>query len=93
MTFRRVLYLSVSLFLTAGIALAQQPSTPAMPAEPPMAAEPFGAFSLFVDGGGFLGVYAEEITKDNMSQYGLRDARVAWASPKLSKTVRPNEPG
>jgi serine protease Do len=75
MTFRRVLYLSVSLFLTAGSALAQNPAAPAMPAEPPMTAEPFGAFSLFVDGAGFLGVYTEEITKDNVSQYGLRDAR------------------
>jgi serine protease Do len=75
MTFRRVLYLSVSLVLTAGSALAQQPATPATPVEPPMTAEPFGAFSLFVDGDGFLGVYAEEITKDNVSQYGLRDAR------------------
>jgi len=75
MTFRIVLYLSVSLFLASGSVLAQQPATPAMPAEPPLAGEPFGAFSFFVDGGGFLGVYAEEITKDNMSQYGLRDAR------------------
>jgi serine protease Do len=75
MTLRRVLYLSVSLFLTAGGALAQQSATPAIPAEPPLAAEPFGAFNLFVDGSGFLGVYTEEINKDNMSQYGLRDAR------------------
>ena len=72
---RNALFLSVSLLLTAGIALAQQPSTPALPAEPPEAAEPFGAFSLFVDGGGFLGVYAEDVTKENMAQYGLREAR------------------
>jgi serine protease Do len=72
MTFRSVLYLSVSLLLTAGIALAQQPATPA---EPPMVNEPFGSFSFFVDGDGFLGVYAEEITKDNMAQYGLHEAR------------------
>jgi C-terminal processing protease CtpA/Prc len=75
MTFRRVLYLSVSLFLTAGYAFAQQTTTPAIPAEPPMAGEPFGNFSFFVDGGSFLGVYTEEITKDNMAQYGLREAR------------------
>ena len=73
MTLRRVLYLSVSLFLTAGGAFAQQSATPAMPAEPPLAAEPF--LNLFVDGGGFLGIYTEEINKDNLSQYGLRDAR------------------
>jgi serine protease Do len=70
MTWKHVLYLSVSLFLTAGVALAQQPS-PA-PAEP----EPFGgAFQLLTDGGGFLGVYAEDVNKDNLAQYGLRDAR------------------
>lgn len=72
MTLRSVLYLSVSLLFTAGIALAQQPATPP---EPPMVNEPFGSFSFFVDGGGFLGVYAEEITKDNMAQYELREAR------------------
>ena len=75
MRLKHVLYLSVSLFLTAGIALAQQPATPATPAEPPATAEPFGSFSFFLEGGGFLGVYTEEITKDNLSQYGLRDVR------------------
>lgn len=78
MTLKHVLYLSVSLFLTAGIALAQQPkkATPAVPAEPPDAAEPFGGvFSMLIDGGGFLGVYTEEISKENMAQYGLHDSR------------------
>lgn len=73
MALKNVLYLSVSLVLTAGIALAQQQATPAVPAEPPT--EPFGGFSFFMEGGGFLGVYTEEITKDNLSQYDLRDAR------------------
>lgn len=72
MTFKSVLYLSVSLVMTAGIALAQQPATPAPPAEP---AEPFGSFSFSFDGGGYLGVYTEDITKDNLSQYGLREVR------------------
>lgn len=72
MTFRSVLYLSVSLVMTAGIALAQQPATPAPPAEP---AEPFGSFSFSFDGGGYLGVYTEDITRDNLSQYGLREVR------------------
>jgi membrane-associated protease RseP (regulator of RpoE activity) len=76
MTLKNVLYLSVSLLLTAGIALAQQPSAPATPAEPADTAEPFGGvFSLMLDGGGFLGVYTEEISKENMGQYGLRDTR------------------
>jgi serine protease Do len=74
MTLKHVLCLAVSLLLTGGLARAQQPSAPS----PPQAwsdAEPFGSFSLLVDGGGFLGVYAEDINKDNFSQYGLRDAR------------------
>ena len=75
MTLKTVLYLSVSLLLTTGLALAQQPTAPAAPAEPPDAVEPFEAFSLLVDGGGFLGVYAEEIGKENLAQYGLRDTR------------------
>jgi serine protease Do len=72
MTFKRVFYLSVSLLMTVGSALAQQPAPPATPAEP---AEPFGSFSFSFDGGGYLGVYTEDITKDNLSQYGLREAR------------------
>src|ERR1700738_4584084 len=72
MTLRNVLYLVVSLLLTAGLALAQQtsPSTPT----PQTPGEPFRQFSLLVDGGGFLGVYAEDINKENVSQYGLHDA-------------------
>jgi membrane-associated protease RseP (regulator of RpoE activity) len=33
------------------------------------------AFTFFVDGGAFLGVHAEEITKENMGRYGVREAR------------------
>src|ERR1700730_16692307 len=33
------------------------------------------SFSLFVDGGAFLGVSAEEINKENFSRYGLREVR------------------
>lgn len=72
MNFKSVFYLSVSLLMTAGIALAQQPATPATPAEP---AETFKSFSFAFDDDGFLGVYTEDITKDNFSQYGLREAR------------------
>ena len=75
MKLKSVLYLSVSLLMTAGIALAQQPSAPAPPAEPAEPGEPFGAFSVLIDGNGYLGVYTEEITKDNLSQYGLKETR------------------
>ena len=75
MSIRSVFCFLVSLFLTGVIAIAQQtaPPTPA-----PMPGEPFGqAFSLFLDGGSFLGVYAEDINRENMSRYGLRDVRGA----------------
>lgn len=76
MTIRRVFYLAISLSLTAGIALAQQPSTPPAPTEAPAPGQPFGqAFSLFVDGGSFLGVYAEDVNRENMGRYNLREAR------------------
>jgi serine protease Do len=73
MTRKNILFLLVSLLLTAGIALAQQPATP--PAQPSAPGEPLGAFSLFVDGGSFLGVQVEDINNANMSSYGLHDAR------------------
>jgi serine protease Do len=72
MSFKKVLNLSVSLLLTAGVAFAQQPSTQAPTTE---SNEALGAFSLFFDGEGFIGIYAEDINKDNMGQYGLRDTR------------------
>jgi len=49
-----------------------QPGSPSMPAVP---GEPLGAFSLFIEGGSFLGVYAEDVNKENMGRYGLREAR------------------
>jgi membrane-associated protease RseP (regulator of RpoE activity) len=43
---------------------------------PPAPVGPLGGgFSLFVEGGSFLGVYAEDINKENMSRYGLRETR------------------
>ena len=72
MTMKRAIYLAVSLTLTAGIALAQQPSPPASTPAPD---ESFGAFQLLVDGNGFLGVHAEDVNQENLSRYGLRAAR------------------
>ena len=74
MTTRTVFSLVVSLFLTASFALAQQ--TPPAPVAPPAPGEPFArSFSMFIDGGSFLGVHAEDINKENMGRYGLREAR------------------
>ncbi len=73
MTIRSVFSLLISLFLAASFALAQQ-----TPPAPPAPGEFFGqSFSLFIDGGSFLGVYAEDINKENMGRYGLREARGA----------------
>jgi len=66
--------LLLALILTAGVALAQQPTAPPAPPEPPD--EPFDQnFSIFVDGGGFLGVYAENISRENMSRYRVSQVR------------------
>ncbi len=74
MSIRNVFCFLVSLFSAGAIALAQQPSPAPAPPSPP--GEPFGqAFSLFMDGGSFLGVYGENISRENMSRYGLREAR------------------
>ena len=76
MTIRRAFYLAISLSLTAAVGLAQQPSAPPAPPEAPTAVQPFGqAFSLFVDGGSFLGVHAEDVSRENMGRYNMRDVR------------------
>jgi membrane-associated protease RseP (regulator of RpoE activity) len=64
--------LLAAIILAAGIALAQQPAP--HPPSPPD--EPFEQnFSLFVDGGGFLGIYAENISRENMSRYHVNQVR------------------
>jgi membrane-associated protease RseP (regulator of RpoE activity) len=70
-----------SLVLAGGIALAQQTPPPAAaPSMPdaldaPDAPDAPEAFSVFIGGGSFLGVVAEDINKENMARYGMRDAR------------------
>ncbi len=83
MTTRSIFCFVISLFLTGVIALAQQPAPPDPPASPmapaPPEPSPFmgQGFSFFLEGGSFLGVYAEDINRENMSRYGLREARGA----------------
>lgn len=84
---KNVFYFVVSLLLTCSIALAQQPvpapppDAPDAPGAPPMALAPNApgetppAFSFLIDGGSFLGVHAEDVNKENMGRYGLREAR------------------
>ena len=64
--------------IAGGIVYAQEASTPpseVLEAQEPDAPEIERSFSLFVEGGAFLGVYAEEITKENYARYGLREVR------------------
>ena len=68
--------LLVALVLCTGFALAQKPTPPPEPPEPPESAdEPFfNSFSLFTDGG-YLGVYAENINRENMARYHMSTPR------------------
>lgn len=62
-----------ALILAAGVVVAQQPAPPPPPSPPD---EPFEQnFSIFVDGGGYLGVYAENISRENMGRYNLNQVR------------------
>jgi serine protease Do len=78
---KNVFYFIVSLLLIGGIALAQQATPAPPPTAPPVAVVPGEpdefpqAFSLFVEGGSFLGVYGEDINKENIARYGMREAR------------------
>lgn len=76
MNLKNAIYFIFSLLLTAGIALAQQAAPPAPPAIADVPDAPEAqAFTMFIGGGSFLGVHAEDINKENMSRYGMRDAR------------------
>jgi serine protease Do len=83
MNLRKAFYLTGSLVLTCGIALAQQtPQAPPTAPSPPPTPEHFGflgdgpgSFSLFFAGGSYLGVHGEDITRENMAKYNMREAR------------------
>jgi serine protease Do len=71
---KHVLSLLVAITLSTGIAWAQQ--RPAEPAPPPPSPDDdtfTNTFNFFGDG--FLGVYAEDINKDNMTRYHLSQVR------------------
>jgi serine protease Do len=62
-----------ALILTAGLVLAQEPAPPVPPAPPD---EPLEQnFSFFISGDGFLGVYAENVSRENMGRYQMNQVR------------------
>lgn len=77
MNFKNAFCFLVSLLLTSSVVMAQQaaPAPPGSPGMPAVPGEPLGGFSLFIEGGSFLGVYAEDVNKENMGRYGLREVR------------------
>jgi membrane-associated protease RseP (regulator of RpoE activity) len=60
-----------ALILTAGFALAQQPAPPPEPSDEPSDQN----FEFIFGGDGFLGVYAENINRENMSRYHVNQVR------------------
>ena len=76
MNLKKALYFLISIVsiaLMCALALAQQPAPPAPPT-PPTPGEP-AVFSMFFGGGSFLGVHTEDVTKENLSRYNMRDVR------------------
>lgn len=74
-----VMALILSVGVVAGaIAYAQSPAQTVAPEaakEPDTPLTQEQTFSLFVDGRAFLGVGTEDISKENMGRYGLREVR------------------
>lgn len=63
--------LLAAIILAAGVVFAQQPAPP--PSPPDESSDQM--FSIFIDGGGFLGIYAENISRENMARYQLNQVR------------------
>jgi serine protease Do len=66
--------LLAAIILTTGLALAQQSKPPAPPEPPDSSDDLVNTFSLFTDGG-YLGVYAENINRENMARYHMSQPR------------------
>jgi membrane-associated protease RseP (regulator of RpoE activity) len=71
---KHTLSLLVAIVLSTGIALAQQTPKPPPPA-PDENDVVDNTFELWAGGGSFLGVYAEDISKENMARYNLNQVR------------------
>jgi membrane-associated protease RseP (regulator of RpoE activity) len=78
-----IIALIVAGAIAGGIVYAQEASTPPAEVERSLITE-IGqepqepgarSFSFFIDGGAFLGVGTEDISKENMAHYGMREVR------------------
>src|SRR6185369_10026953 len=72
---KHALSLLVAISLTTSIAFAQQTQTPSAPLPAPDDDFFDNSVQLFADGGGYLGVYAEDVNKENMARYNLSQVR------------------
>lgn len=73
--FRKPFILFTLIFTTAAVSFAQDtPEPPAAPKAPKAAAEA-RAFSFAFGGGSYIGVELDEVTRENMSKFGLREVR------------------
>jgi len=94
---KHALSLLVSISLTTSIAFGQQRPTPYPPSPPPADDDLDSAVQLLADGGGFLGVYAEDINKENMARYNLTQVRgvavtrIVKDSPAEKAGLRPGD--
>ena len=78
MTPKKITAILSLVLLAAGIALTHETATAQEPAPPPSTPRVLQRgpeFSLFMNGGTFLGVYAEDVSKENMSTYGQSQVR------------------
>jgi serine protease Do len=62
-----------AILLAAGVAVAVAQDAPPPPSAPDEPSDQ--AFSFFLDGGGFLGIYAENISRENMGRYHMSQVR------------------
>ena len=63
--------------IAGGIVYAQETAAPLAAQEGQEPATADRSFSFLMDGGAFLGVGTEDISKENMSRYGMREVRGA----------------
>ncbi|HEY0004629.1 MAG TPA: PDZ domain-containing protein [Pyrinomonadaceae bacterium] len=83
MTLRKLILLLAFLPVFASRPLLAQQPTPATPPTPPAARVPRtpptprapNTFSIQIQGGNFLGIVPEDVTRENMSRYGMGEPR------------------